>query len=107
MAVITPYAQFLFKFVSDAPDKNVTTRFSRRTDPKNGYEVLTSQQIVRIHQLLRQAKFHDPSGGCPSPAGEYNLRLGIIKELHPDMVTWLQPILAGCDLNQLEKCELV
>lgn len=23
---------------------------------------------------------------CLSPAGEYNLRLGIIKELHPDMV---------------------
>ncbi|MED6197940.1 DNA topoisomerase 6 subunit B [Stylosanthes scabra] len=32
MAVITPYAQFLFKFVSDAPDKNVIIRFSRRTD---------------------------------------------------------------------------
>lgn len=25
-------------------------------------------------------------GQCLSPAGEYNLRLGIIKELHPDMV---------------------
>ncbi|KAF3448921.1 hypothetical protein FNV43_RR09638 [Rhamnella rubrinervis] len=47
---------------------------------------LTSQQIVRIHQLFRQAKFDDPSGDCLSPAGEYNLRLGIVKELHPDMV---------------------
>lgn len=47
---------------------------------------LTSQQLVRIHQLFRQAKFDDPSGNCLSPAGEYNLRLGIIKELHPDMV---------------------
>lgn len=77
---------------------------------------LTSQQLVRIHQLLRQAKFDDPNGHvsyivfiishlnfinycyffvyslldayfqCLSPAGEYNLRLGIIKELHPDMV---------------------
>ncbi|KAI9081823.1 hypothetical protein K1719_036085 [Acacia pycnantha] len=147
MAVITPYAQFLFKFVSDAPDKNVTIRFARRTDvmppvpletkhhpssvdlllikrliaetskqsllqflqhefvnisksyaerligemgpdfsPKMAVKSLTSQQIVRIHQLLRQAKFDDPSGDCLSPAGEYNLRLGIIKELHPDMV---------------------
>ncbi|KAK4254876.1 hypothetical protein QN277_007953 [Acacia crassicarpa] len=147
MAVITPYAQFLFKFVSDAPDKNVTIRFARRTDvmppvpletkhhpssvdlllikrliaetskqnllqflqhefvnisksyaerligemgpdfsPKMVVKSLTSQQIVRIHQLLRQAKFDDPSGDCLSPAGEYNLRLGIIKELHPDMV---------------------
>ncbi|KAL9234756.1 hypothetical protein vseg_009587 [Gypsophila vaccaria] len=147
MAVITPYAQFLFKFISETTDKNVTVRFSRRTDvmppvpmetkyhpsavdlllikrligetskqnllqflqyefvniakshaerligemgpdfsPKMAVKSLTSQQIVRIHQLFRQAKFDDPSGDCLSPAGEYNLRLGIIKELHPDMV---------------------
>ncbi|XP_038700235.1 DNA topoisomerase 6 subunit B-like isoform X2 [Tripterygium wilfordii] len=147
MAVITPYAQFLFKFVSETPDKNVTIRFARRTDvmppvpletkhhpssvdlllikrliaetskqnllqflqhefvnirkslaerligemgpefsPKMPVKSLTSQQIVRIHQLFRQAKFDDPTGDCLSPAGEYNLRLGIIKELHPDMV---------------------
>ncbi|KAJ4724172.1 DNA topoisomerase 6 subunit B [Melia azedarach] len=147
MAVITPYAQFLFKFISDTADKNVTIRFARRTDvmppvpvetkhhpssvdlllikrliaetskqtllqflqhefvnigkalaerligemgpefsPKMPVKSLTSQQIVRINQLFRQAKFDDPSGDCLSPAGEYNLRLGIIKELHPDMV---------------------
>ncbi|KAL8159468.1 hypothetical protein V2J09_001005 [Rumex salicifolius] len=147
LAVITPYAQFLFKFVSESSDKNVTVKFARRTDvmppvpqetkyhpsavdlllikqlitetskqgllqflqhefvnirkphaerligelgpefsPKMAVKSLTSQQIVRIHQLFRQAKFDDPSGSCLSPAGEYNLRLGIIKELHPDMV---------------------
>lgn len=147
MAVITPYAQFLFQFVSDSPEKNVTIRFTRRTDimppvpletkyhpsavdillikrlitetskqtllqflqhefvnigkshaerligemgpdfsPKMSVKSLSSQQIVRIHQLFRQAKFDDPSGDILSPAGEYNLRLGIIKELHPDMV---------------------
>ncbi|XP_062199629.1 DNA topoisomerase 6 subunit B isoform X2 [Phragmites australis] len=147
MAVITPYAQFLFRFLSDAADKNLTIRFARRTDimppvplqtkhhpsavdillikrliaettkqnllqflqhefvnisklhaerligemgpdfsPKMTVKSLTSQQLVRIHQLFRQAKFDDPSGNCLSPAGEYNLRLGIIKELHPDMV---------------------
>lgn len=147
MAVITPYAEFLFKFLSEVPDKNVTVRFARRTDimppapletkyhpsavdlllikrliaetskpkllpflqqefvnvgksyadrligemgpdfsPNMLVKSLTSQQIVRIHQLFRQAKFDDPSGDCLSPAGVYNLRLGIIKELHPDMV---------------------
>ncbi|XP_016556221.2 DNA topoisomerase 6 subunit B isoform X4 [Capsicum annuum] len=147
MAVITPYAQFLFQFVSDSPEKNVTIRFTRRTDimppvpletkyhpsavdillikrlitetskqtllqflqhefvnigkshaerligemgpdfsPKMSVKSLTPQQIVRIHQLFRQAKFDDPNGDILSPAGEYNLRLGIIKELHPDMV---------------------
>ncbi|KAJ8574062.1 hypothetical protein K7X08_010573 [Anisodus acutangulus] len=147
MAVITPYAQFLFQFLSESPEKNVIIRFARRTDimppvpletkyhpsavdillikrlitetskqtllqflqhefvnigkshadrligemgpdfsPKMSVKSLTPQQIVRIHQLFRQAKFDDPSGDILSPAGEYNLRLGIIKELHPDMV---------------------
>ncbi|KZV52333.1 DNA topoisomerase 6 subunit B, partial [Dorcoceras hygrometricum] len=147
MAVITPYAEFFFKFLSEVPDKNVTARFARRTDimppapletkyhpsavdlllikrlisetskpkllqflqhefvnvgksyaerligemgpdfgPGMLVKSLTSQQIVRIHQLFRQAKFDDPSGDCLSPAGEYNLRLGIVKELHPEMV---------------------
>lgn len=147
MAVITPYAQFLFNFITDTSDKNVTIRFARRTDvmppapletkhhpsavdlllikrliaetstqnllqflqhefvnigksyaerligemgpdfsPKMSVKSLTPQQIVRIHQLFRQAKFDEPCGDCLSPAGEYNLRLGIIKELHPEMV---------------------
>lgn len=30
--------------------------------PKMPIKSLTSQQIVRIHQLFRQAKFDDPSG---------------------------------------------
>ena len=30
--------------------------------PKMSVKSLTSQQIVRIHQLFRQAKFDDPSG---------------------------------------------
>ncbi|XP_018490667.1 DNA topoisomerase 6 subunit B isoform X1 [Raphanus sativus] len=147
MAVITPYAQFLFRFISETPEKNVTVKFTRRTDvmppipietkhhpssvdlllikrlvtdtskktllqflqnefvninknlaarligemgpdfsPGMAVKSVTAQQMVRIHQLFRQAKFDDPSGDCLSPAGEYNLRLGIIKELHPDMV---------------------
>ncbi|MCO5583878.1 hypothetical protein L7F22_037793 [Adiantum nelumboides] len=151
MAVITPYAEFIFKFITESADKNVTIRFRRRTDvmppppdetkyhpsavdlllikrlisetskqnlvqflqhdftsiskayaerligemgsefsPKTLVKSLTDQQIVRIHQLFRQAKFDEPSGECLSPAGEYNLRLGIIKELHPDMVATYQ-----------------
>lgn len=31
-----------------------------------------------------------------SPAGEYNLRLGIIKELHPDMVATYAGRLQSC-----------
>ena len=33
-----------------------------------------------------RAKFGEPDGSHLSPAGEYNLRLGIMKELKPDMI---------------------
>ncbi|KAK9809996.1 hypothetical protein WJX72_003097 [[Myrmecia] bisecta] len=55
-------------------------------DPSMAPQDLTEKQIVRMHQLLHEAKFKDPDGSHLSPAGEYNLRLGITKELHPDMV---------------------
>ncbi|BBN02322.1 DNA topoisomerase VI subunit B [Marchantia polymorpha subsp. ruderalis] len=151
MAVITPYAQFIFRYIGPTADKNVTIRFARRTDvmpaapqetrfhpsavdlllikrliaettktqfiqflqqefvginkplaqrlieelgpefnQKMSVKSLTGQQILCLHQLFRQAKFDDPDGDCLSPAGEYNLRLGIMKELHPDMVATYQ-----------------
>lgn len=55
------------------------------TDPQD----LSPQQVARLHQLLQEARFRDPDGAHLSPAGEYNLRLGILKEIQPDMVaTW-------------------
>lgn len=36
-------------------------------NPKIAVKSLTSQQIVRIHQLFRQAKFDDPSGDVSFP----------------------------------------
>lgn len=47
---------------------------------------LESAQIMRLHQLLHEARFKDPDGAHLSPAGEYNLRLGITKEIAPDLV---------------------
>ena len=35
--------------------------------PKMTVKSLTSQQLVRIHQLFRQAKFDDPSGNVCIP----------------------------------------
>jgi DNA topoisomerase VI subunit B len=40
--------------------------------------------------LLLQVKFADPTGNHLSPAGEYNLRLGVMKELHPDLIATYQ-----------------
>jgi DNA topoisomerase VI subunit B len=33
-----------------------------------------------------QVRFADPSGSHLSPAGEYNLRLGVMKELQPELI---------------------
>ncbi|KAK4534499.1 hypothetical protein CDCA_CDCA02G0524 [Cyanidium caldarium] len=49
--------------------------------------------IRKLCALLGQAHFPPPTGDCLSPAGEYNLRLGIMKELQPDMVaTFAEPV---------------
>ena len=47
---------------------------------------LEEQDVLRLHQLLHEVRFPDPDGKHLSPAGEYNLRLGVMKELCPDMV---------------------
>ena len=55
-------------------------------DPHMAPGELSGTQLARLHQLLHEVRFTDPEGGHLSPAGEYNLRLGITKELRPDMV---------------------
>ena len=47
-------------------------------------------QVVRLHQLLHEARFSDPNGNHLSPAGEYNLRLGVMKELRPELIATYQ-----------------
>lgn len=43
--------------------------------PKMPVKSLTSQQIVRMHQLFRQAKFDDPSGDVRSLCGLFIILL--------------------------------
>ena len=47
---------------------------------------LDQRQLLRLHQLLHEVRFPDPDGSHLSPAGEYNLRLGVMKELRPELV---------------------
>jgi len=47
-------------------------------------ENVDDRDVDSITQVLKSEKFHDPSGKCLSPAGEYNLRLGIMKEFGLD-----------------------
>ena len=55
-------------------------------DPETSPADLTNQQVIRIHQVLHQARFSDPNADHLSPAGEYNIRLGVMKEIQPDLV---------------------
>jgi DNA topoisomerase VI B subunit len=41
-------------------------------------------QVHDLTKLLTEARFPDPDGKCLSPAGVYNLKLGILKEFFPD-----------------------
>ena len=51
---------------------------------------LDQKAIVQLAHLMREVQFDDPPVDCLGPVGEYNLRLGIIKELKPDMVATYQ-----------------
>ncbi|CAD7704824.1 unnamed protein product [Ostreobium quekettii] len=59
-------------------------------DPDTSPQELTNKHIIRIHQILHQARFPDPTGAHLSPAGEYNIRLGVMKEIQPDLVATYQ-----------------
>lgn len=156
LAVITPYAQFDFKFESEVNSKkNITKQYARRSEqlcklsmevkhhpkavndlvvrqllsqlarpkttslptflqtqfsciekslaqrlaveldkrtegdvgPDSTCADLNDKQVHQVAQLLRDTTaFPEPSADCLSPAGEYNLRLGIMKEFEPDLV---------------------
>ena len=48
---------------------------------------LSSSKIAALSQTLRDAKeIKPPLALCLSPAGEYNMRLGVLKELRPRLV---------------------
>lgn len=55
-------------------------------DPSMSPAELTEGQLIRLHQLLHEVRFSDPDSSHLSPAGEYNLRLGVMKELRPELV---------------------
>ena len=83
--------KFLAKDLSciDAP---LATRLvaELRLKPDTEVSSLEHKQVVQLAHMLRDAKFDHPPGDCLSPVGEYNLRLGIMKELRPELVATFQ-----------------
>ncbi len=80
-------AQFLSRELSGV-STNVATNIVQQTRLENkSPQSLSAAQVAALKQRLRDEKgIREPSALCLSPAGEYNLRLGILKELEPAMV---------------------
>ena len=84
-------AATMLKFLSkdfDCVSKDLAQRIlaELREDEDADPRELPPKQVVRLHQLLHDVKIPNPRGDHLSPAGEYNLRLGVMKELRPDLV---------------------
>ncbi|CAM9656398.1 unnamed protein product [Chrysoparadoxa australica] len=59
---------------------------------------IDTKAVNRLTQVLRQVSlFKPPDGSCLSPAGEYNLRLGIMKEMAPTFVATYSDKPAVCE----------
>lgn len=58
---------------------------------------MTPNQVHRLVRALRRGKFPPPAADCLSPAGEYNLRLGILKEVAPELVATHRQAVSTCE----------
>ena len=56
--------------------------FDEQMDPAT----LDQSKIRKMVDKIQQQEFDKPSGAALSPAGEYNLHLGIMKEMRPNMI---------------------
>eukprot|EP00752_Nemacystus_decipiens_P009889 g8822.t1 len=78
---------FLMKDLSsiDRPlSERIIAELGEGFHPKMAPSELSVKMVSRLTQMLKDVKrFKPPDGACLSPAGEYNLRLGIMKEMQP------------------------
>lgn len=79
--------KFLSTAVAGIPPRTATAiagSLGIRTTPPNE---MTTSQVAALCQVLRDdPAIRPPSAHCLSPAGEYNMRLGVLKELQPRLV---------------------
>eukprot|EP00475_Leptophrys_vorax_P001187 TRINITY_DN10636_c0_g1_i1.p1 TRINITY_DN10636_c0_g1~~TRINITY_DN10636_c0_g1_i1.p1 ORF type:complete len:584 (-),score=132.91 TRINITY_DN10636_c0_g1_i1:1546-3159(-) len=71
-----------FSCVPLATAKEIEGKIGKDLSPSS----LNRATIHKLTQLLHHSEFPKPDASCLSPAGEYNLRLGIFKEVAPDLV---------------------
>jgi DNA topoisomerase-6 subunit B len=89
----TTLAKFLeteFSSISKTLAVRLVGELGGGLEAKMKVQDLTDKDIFRIDRLLRAASFPPPSGECLSPVGEYNIRLGVLKVVRPDLVATFQ-----------------
>eukprot|EP01134_Creolimax_fragrantissima_P002842 CFRG2842T1 len=77
-----------FAGISSQKAEEIIARLNR--DKNDPISDLTDADIKMLRGIFHDTQFPAPDGDCLSPAGEYNLRLGIMKELKPDLVATCQ-----------------
>jgi DNA topoisomerase-6 subunit B len=76
---LTTFFKTQFQCISGPMSKKLVEQLE--LDPKTATcRSLSDAEVYAITQVLQNERFPDPSGKCLSPAGEYNLRLGIMKD---------------------------
>lgn len=79
--------KFLCTAIAGIPPKAATTMADSLGIRATRSDKLSASQVAALCQVLRDdPHVRPPSAQCLSPAGEYNLRLGVLKELKPRLV---------------------
>jgi DNA topoisomerase VI subunit B len=80
-------AKFLYRDLSGISPSLAAKITSNLDIADTAPSALTSSQVAALCQTLRDEKLiKPPAATCLSPAGEYNMRLGVLKELRPKLV---------------------
>jgi DNA topoisomerase VI B subunit len=75
--------------------------FRGEVSPMSNPKHLTDSQRQRLNDTMKKMSFTEPDASALSPAGEYNLRLGVVKELRPELIATFSDDAASLDGHAL------
>lgn len=75
-----------FAHVNKAVADELVEASGRDFAPDIPVSSLTQKHWMHLQKMLRQRDWPEPDGECLSPAGGYNMYLGILKEFNPEIV---------------------
>jgi len=79
-----------FAFITTPISRDIIESLGPKFDEDMDISELTQPLLMHIQKTLRSREWPKPDGKALSPAGAYNMYLGIIKEFNPDLVVTTQ-----------------